>query len=71
MGCCGKNSDDGRSDNVEMKGGPKGGKTGKWGEFCIHYKCIQTQYNFLAVCQVVAFDMKAGNVVLVGLKLQV
>jgi len=35
MGCCGKNSDDGRSDNVEMKGG-KGGKNGggKWGEFC-------------------------------------
>ncbi|RMX60176.1 hypothetical protein pdam_00010114 [Pocillopora damicornis] len=32
MGCCGKNSDDERTDNVEMKGGDKrGGKAGKWG----------------------------------------
>ncbi|XP_020630199.1 choline transporter-like protein 2 [Orbicella faveolata] len=33
MGCCGKNSDDERTDNVEMKGGAKGkgGKAGKWG----------------------------------------
>jgi len=36
MGCCGKNSDDERTDNVEMKGGAKGkgGKAGKWGKFC-------------------------------------
>lgn len=35
MGCCGNNSDNARSDNVEMKGGGKGGKNGggKWGEF--------------------------------------
>lgn len=33
MGCCGKNSDDERTDNVEMKGGDKGGgKAGKWGK---------------------------------------
>lgn len=38
MGCCGKNSDDGRTDDVEMRGGAKGkgGKAGKWGEFCTH-----------------------------------
>lgn len=37
MGCCGKNSDDERTDNVEMKGGDKrGGKAGKWGT------CVQS-----------------------------
>ena len=37
MGCCGKNSDDERTDNVEMKGGDKrGGKAGKWGS------CVQS-----------------------------
>lgn len=38
MGCCGKNSDGERMDNVEMRDGVKGkgGKVGKWGEFCIY-----------------------------------
>lgn len=37
MGCCGKNSGDERTDNVEMKGGGKGGgKAGKWGKFCMY-----------------------------------
>lgn len=41
MGCCGKNSDDERTDNVEMKGGAsKRGKAGKWGEFCIQIASV-------------------------------
>ena len=32
MGCCGKNSDDGKSDNVEMRDAKDGkNRGGKWG----------------------------------------
>ena len=63
MGCCGKNSDDGRSDNVEMKGG-KGGKNGgggKWGEFSkppiVAYTIIFSTFLMIQSC-IEHFHMK-------------
>ena len=52
MGCCGKNSDDGRTDDVEMRGGAKGkgGKAGKWGEFCTHTRNVILNWALVVIC---------------------
>jgi len=68
MGCCGKNSDDGRTDDVEMRGGAsgKGGKAGKWGEFCTQMK----RELLVIICRDKIFKMEPHNDALVVVWLQ-